>query len=77
MPELDQEAICRRLQDNDEAVYTEVDAIYTEANGVPIPVVGQESAQELIETLSTVYCGPDGAFSSVVILFDEFGRYHR
>jgi hypothetical protein len=70
-----QEEICARLRENDEAVYSEVDAIYTEANGAPIPVVGQESAQELINTLSEIYCGPDGAFSSVVILFDEFGRY--
>ena len=29
----------------------------------------------MINTLCEVYCGPDGAFSSVVILFDEFGRY--
>lgn len=69
------EDICARLRENDEAVYSEVDAIYIEANGAPIPVVGQESAQELINTLCEVYCGPDGAFSSVIILFDEFGRY--
>jgi hypothetical protein len=75
LPGKSQEEICARLRENDEAVYSEVDAIYTEANGAPIPVVGQESAQELINTLSEIYCGPDGAFSSVVILFDEFGRY--
>jgi hypothetical protein len=70
-----QEEICSLLRNNDEAIYTEVDALYVEANGVPIPVQGQESAQELINTLCEVYCGLDGAFSSVVILFDEFGRY--
>jgi hypothetical protein len=75
LPGLDATAICARLRDNDEEIYTAVDAIYTDANGSPIPVVGQESAQELINTLCEVYCGPDGAFSSVVILFDEFGRY--
>lgn len=75
LPGLDAAEICARLRDNDEAVYTAVDAIYTDANGSPIPVIGQESAQELINTLCEVYCGPDGAFSSVVILFDEFGRY--
>ncbi|MBE0471156.1 MAG: hypothetical protein IBX55_16800, partial [Methyloprofundus sp.] len=69
------EEICSCLRENDEAVYNEVDAIYSEANGSPIPVLGQESAQELINTLCDVYCGPDGDFSSVVILFDEFGRY--
>lgn len=75
LPGKSQEEICVRLRENDEAIYSEVDAIYTEANGAPIPIVGQESAQELINTLSEIYCGPDGAFSSVVILFDEFGRY--
>jgi hypothetical protein len=75
LPGLDAAAICARLRNNDEEIYTAVDAIYTDANGSPIPVVGQESAQELINTLCEIYCGPDGAFSSVVILFDEFGRY--
>lgn len=75
LPGLDQAGICARLSDNDEMVYAAVDAIYADANGFPIPVTGQESAQELINTLCEVYCGPDGAFSSVVILFDEFGRY--
>lgn len=75
LPGLDAADIGARLRDNDEAVYTAVDAIYLDANGSPIPVVGQESAQELINTLCEVYCGPDGAFSGVVIVFDEFGRY--
>ncbi len=72
---LNAEDICARLRDNDETIYNEVDALYSEANGTPIPVVGQESAQELINTLCDVYCAEDGAFSSVFILFDEFGRY--
>lgn len=75
LPRLNAEDICARLRDNDETIYNEVDALYLEANGTPIPVVGQESAQELINTLCDVYCAEDGAFSSVVILFDEFGRY--
>jgi hypothetical protein len=72
---LSAEDICTRLRVNDETIYNEVDALYIEANGTPIPVVGQESAQELINTLCDVYCAEDGAFSSVVIMFDEFGRY--
>jgi hypothetical protein len=75
LPGLTVEEICSRLRENDEEIYCEVDTLYTEANGSPIPVVGQESAQDLINTLCEIYCGPDGAFSSVVILFDEFGRY--
>jgi len=72
---LDAEQIAERLAENDEAVYGEVNALYTEANGGPIPVEGQESAQALIETLCSVYCAPNGPFSFVLILFDELGRY--
>lgn len=72
---LDAEQITARLAENDEAVYSEVNDLYTEANGGPIPVEGQESAQALIDTLCNVYCGPDGPFSFVLILFDELGRY--
>jgi len=75
LPALEAEEICTRLRDNDETIYSAVDVIYSEANGSQIPVIGQESAQELINTLCEVYCGPERAFSSVVILFDEFGRY--
>lgn len=75
LPGWSADAILTTLRQQDEAVYTAVDAIYSDANGAPIPVVGQESAQELINTLCEIYCGPNGAFSSVLILFDEFGRY--
>ena len=75
MPGMDADLICARLRENDEEIYSQVDALYTEANGHPIPVEGQESAQDLIETLCSVYCDPDGPFSHVVILFDELGRY--
>ncbi|SDY00536.1 hypothetical protein SAMN05421644_1242 [Allochromatium warmingii] len=75
LPDWTAEAIVTALRQQDEAVYTAVDAIYRDANGAPIPVIGQESAQELLNTLCEVYCGPDGAFASVLIIFDEFGRY--
>lgn len=75
LPGLDAAQIQVRLQQNDEEVYSVVDALYIEANGHPIPVEGQESAQELIDTLCHAYCAPDGPFSHVVILFDELGRY--
>ena len=75
LPGKDAETICEALRMNDESVYTEVDALYTEANGTPIPVTGQESVQDLLQTLCDVYCGPQGSFSSVILLFDELGRY--
>ncbi|WP_257279602.1 hypothetical protein [Endozoicomonas sp. ISHI1] len=75
LPSLNIEQITERLNQNDEEIYSVVDEIYINANGSPIPVEGQESAQELIDTLSNVYCSEDGPFSQVIILFDEFGRY--
>lgn len=60
LPGLDAKQIQARLRENDEDVYSAVDALYDEANGRPIPVEGQESAQELIDTLCRVYCAPDG-----------------
>jgi hypothetical protein len=75
LPGMKSELICTQLRENDEEIYSAVDKIYSTANGHSIPVEGQESAQDLIDTLCSVYCGSDGVFSGVVILFDEFGRY--
>ncbi len=75
LPNTTEATLLERLHHHDEAAYDAVDAIYTEANGVPIPVTGQESAQELLTTLSSHYCGEAGPFSGVLVLFDEFGRY--
>lgn len=75
LPGMSVETIYTQLRNNNEDVYTAVDELYSETNGSHIPVVGQESAQELLNTLCEVYCGSDGAFSNVVIMFDEFGRY--
>lgn len=75
IPHLKIEDICQRLKENDEAIYEAVDKVYAEANGQPIPIEGQESAQELIDILSNLYCGKDGPFSQIIIMFDEFGRY--
>lgn len=72
---LSQDDLIHKLSENDESVYEGVDSIYEEANGHSIPIEGQESAQDLIDTLCTYYCGDDGPFSHVIIMFDEFGRY--
>ncbi|WP_161795042.1 hypothetical protein [Arsukibacterium sp. MJ3] len=75
LPDLTEDEICLRLRESDEFIYELVDSIYSEANGQPIPIEGQESSQELIETLCNLYCGKEGPFSQVIIMFDEFGRY--
>ena len=69
------EEICKKLQENDEETFEAVDRIYLAANGTNIPIEGHESAQDLIDTLSSDYCGDKNYFSNVVLAFDEFGRY--
>jgi len=74
LPE-DFETIVHKLQEQDEQVYSIIDDVFYETNGHRIPVDGQESAQALIKTVCDAYCGEEGPFSALVILFDEFGRY--
>ncbi len=75
LPGRDAAAVCAALRNQDEDVFDAVNVVYTEANGHSIPIDGQESAQELIETLGKVYCADDGPFSHVLVLFDELGLY--
>lgn len=72
---MDKDFIYAKLQENDENIYQIVDDIYYRANGTWIPVEGRESAQDLINTVCENYCGENGFFSNLIILFDEFGRY--
>ncbi len=74
-PSLSKQDICSKLRENDEDIYFLVDEIFTIANGNAIPVEGNESSQDLIDLLANYYCGSEGPFSNVIILFDEFGRY--
>lgn len=75
VPGRDAASLIAALREQDEAVFDGVNGVYTEANGHPIPIEGQESAQAVIGTLSKVYCAEDGPFSHVLILFDELGLY--
>lgn len=75
LPGHDVAAIRNALRHQDEDIFDKVNAIYMEANGHPIPIEGQESAQALLETLAHNYCGNDGPFSHILILFDELGLY--
>lgn len=69
------EEIVASLERRDEEAYSLVDEIYLNANGAHIPVEGRESAQDLIATFCESYCGTNGPFSRLVIVFDEFGRF--
>lgn len=67
--------ICEHLVSRSEATYSLVNEIFENANGYPIRAIGQESLQHLISTVAEHYCGEKGPFQSILIIFDEFGRY--
>jgi hypothetical protein len=75
LPGRSAEEIRAGLAEQDEETFDAVNTVYLEANGHPIPIEGQESAQALLDTLATQYCGEHGPFSHVLVLFDELGLF--
>ncbi len=74
-PSTAQAGIISALGERDEQTFSLVDEIYVQANGAHIPLEGRESAQDLINVFCESYCGSNGKFSRLVIMFDEFGRF--
>jgi len=70
-----EQKIIENLQNRDDATYRHVNEIFEIANGNSIRALGQESPQQLIQAVCEHYFGEDGPFQSMLILFDEFGRY--
>jgi hypothetical protein len=66
--------IKEELISNDEA-FEIVNYAYREINGQEIRWDEGLSASAILEMLVTEYCGMNGKFDHVVLLFDEFGRY--
>ena len=64
-----------RLSRADEHAYKIVNLVYEAANGLPIKASGHESLQDVLAIIATSYCGKDGPFQGLLIIFDEFGRY--
>ena len=62
------------LLSNDEA-FEIVNKVYREINGQEIRWDEGLSASTILEMMVTEYCGMNGKFDHVIILFDEFGRY--
>lgn len=66
--------IKEKLMTDDDA-FEVVNAVYTEINGQGIRWDEGLSASSILETLVSEYCGMNGIFDHIIILFDEFGRY--
>ena len=59
----------------DETAYEIVNAVYSEINGQEIRWDEGLSAGNILDMLISEYCGMNGRFEHIVLLFDEFGRY--
>lgn len=72
----DTESILKRLELQDEQIYEALSPLF-EQKGLRISVHGGESLKDLIDVVCKEYCGNEASmpFSSLLVLFDEFGRY--
>lgn len=59
----------------DEEAFEIVNGVYFEINGQDIKWDEGISASNILEMLISEYCGMNGRFDHIIILFDEFGRY--
>ena len=65
----------RKTMAEDKTSFNVINAVYEEINGHEIRWDEGVSANSVLETLLTEYCGISGPFNKIVIIFDEFGRY--
>ena len=71
-------ALITKIQDSigyDDSAFEIVNDVYEEVTGQRIRWDEGISAKSILEMLLTHYCGVNGQFDNVIVLFDEFGRY--
>jgi hypothetical protein len=66
--------ILQGLEQQDEAVYSKIHGFFA-SRGMTIRALTGESVRDVIDVAVREYCGKGKPYRSVVILFDEFGRY--
>lgn len=62
------------LEQHDERLYAQVYDFFA-ARGMPIRALSGESVRDVIDIVVREYCGKGKPYRSLVILFDEFGKY--
>ncbi len=67
-------SIIEKLSQQNEILYSKVYEFF-EKKGMPIHVLAGESVRDVIEITTREYCGAGKPYKSVLILFDEFGKY--
>ena len=65
----------RRTLSEDDITFEIINGVYEDINGHEIRWDEGISANSILETLLTEYCGISGPFNKIIIIFDEFGRY--
>jgi len=68
------EDILAGLARQDESTYRRVHDVFSR-RGMIIAALRGESIREVIDTAAREYCGPNRPFRSLLVLFDEFGKY--
>jgi len=68
------ETLTETLEQHDERMYAQVYDFFA-ARGMPIRALSGESVRDVVDIIVREYCGKGKPYSSLVILFDEFGKY--
>ncbi len=66
--------LIQALEQQDEMTYARVHNYFAD-HGMPIRALAGESVREVIELAIKEYCGEKKPYRSLLILFDEFGKY--
>lgn len=66
--------IIEELGKQEEVVYKEVHEFF-EKKGMPIRALSGDSVKDIIDIAVKEYCGKEKPYGSILILFDEFGKY--
>jgi len=68
------EEVLAALEQQDELIYSYVHKVFS-SRGMALTALRGESVHDIIDLTVREFCGPNKPFQSLVILFDEFGKY--
>jgi hypothetical protein len=63
-----------RLEQQDELIYRRVHDVFSR-RGMILKALGGESVRDIVDTAARDFCGTGKPFRSLLVLFDEFGKY--
>ncbi len=66
--------LIKQLENQDERAYAKVYDFFSK-RGMPIRTLSAESVKDVIDIVVKEYCGEGKPYRSLLILFDEFGKY--